>query len=54
MPDTGEDREIQRRVNAKEAVRASQSKKLLQQSKNDEATGLRRARHEKKKNPGDR
>src|SRR5271157_641028 len=36
MPDTGEDREIKQRVNAKEAVRVSQSKKLLQKSKKDE------------------
>src|ERR1019366_2514389 len=33
MPDTGEDREIQRRVNAKEAVRVSQSQKLLQRTR---------------------
>ena len=51
MPDTGEDREIQRRVNAKEAVSVSQSKKLLQ--KKDQATGQRRAKNEKRKDPGD-
>ncbi len=54
MPDTGEDREIQRRINAKEAVRSSQSKKLLQKTKMDEATGQRRAKNNKRKNPGDR
>jgi hypothetical protein len=54
MPDTGEDREIPRRVNAKEAVRASQSKKLLKKSKKDEASGQRRGKNEKKNNPGDR
>jgi hypothetical protein len=54
MPDTGEDREIQRRVNAKEVVRVSQSKKLLQKSKKDEATAQRRAKNEKRKKPGDR
>ena len=54
MPDTGEDREIQRRVNAKEAVRASQSKKLLQKSKKDEATCQRRANNEKGQNPRNR
>jgi len=42
VPDTEEDREIQRRVNAKEAVRVSQAKKLLQKSKKDEASGQRR------------
>jgi hypothetical protein len=52
MPDTGVDREIQRRVNAKEAVRVSQSEKLMQ--KKDEATGQRRAKNEKRKDPGDR
>ena len=54
MPDTGEDREIPRRVNAKEAIRSSQSKKLLQKSKKDEATGPRPAEREKRKNPGNR
>jgi hypothetical protein len=54
MPDTGEDREIQRRVNAKEAVRVSQSKKLLQKSKKDEGTGQRPTQNQKRKNPGDR
>jgi hypothetical protein len=53
MPHTGEDREIQRRVNAKEAVRVSQSQKLLQKSRKDEATGQRRAKNEKRKNPED-
>ena len=54
MADTGEDREIQRRVNAKEAVRVSQSKKLFQKSKKDEATGQRRGKNEKRKSAGDR
>jgi hypothetical protein len=54
VPDTGEDREIKRRVNAKEAVRVSQAKKLIEKSKKDDATGQRRAKNEKRKNPGDR
>jgi hypothetical protein len=35
MPDTGEDREIKQRVNAKEALRVAQSKKLLLKTKRD-------------------
>jgi hypothetical protein len=54
MPDTGEDREIQRRVNAKEAGRVSQTKKLLQKSKKDEASGQRGGKNEKRKSAGDR
>ena len=54
MADTGEDREIQRRVNAKEAVRVSQTKKLLQKSKKDEATGQHRGKKGKEAKPGDR
>lgn len=33
MPDTGEDREIRQRVNAKETEIVSESKKLVQRSK---------------------
>ena len=33
MPDTGEDREIKRRIDAREAELVSESKKLLRQSK---------------------
>jgi hypothetical protein len=33
MPDTGEDREIKPRINAKEAEKVSESKTLLQRSK---------------------
>jgi len=47
MPDTGEDRELKQRVNAKEAERVSQSKKLFQKSKNDKAIGQQRANYEK-------
>ena len=47
MPDTGEDREIKQRVNAKEAVRVSQSKKLMQKSKKDSAIGQTRVKGEK-------
>jgi hypothetical protein len=35
MPDTGEDREIQRRVNANEAEVIRESKKLVQKAKSD-------------------
>ena len=47
MPDTGEDREIKQRVNAKEAVGVSQTKKLLQKSKRDNAIGQTRVKGEK-------
>ena len=44
MADTGEDREIKGRTNAKEAEVVSESKKLLQKSKTakDQALGRRR------------
>ena len=47
MPDTGEDREIRQRVNAKEAEVISESKKLLEKvrsSKDGTTAGLRGAK----------
>ncbi|MGA9567678.1 MAG: hypothetical protein WBS19_19285 [Candidatus Korobacteraceae bacterium] len=51
MPDTGEDREIKQRVNAKEAMRVAQSKKLLVKTKKDDSTARPFARHEKVTKP---
>jgi hypothetical protein len=50
MPDTGEDREIRQRVNAKEAEVISESKKLLEKvrsSKDRTTAGLRGAKKKK-------
>jgi hypothetical protein len=54
MPDTGEDREIKQRVNAKEAVRVAQSKNLLQKTKKDNAIGRPRGKNAKARKPGAR
>lgn len=51
MPDTGEDREIKQRINAKEAERVSQSKKLLQKSKKDKAISQPRVKYKKRTEP---
>ncbi len=51
MPDTGEDREIKQRVNAKEAMRVAQSKKLLVKTKKDDSTARPFARHKKVTKP---
>jgi hypothetical protein len=55
MPDTGEDREIRQRVNAKEAEVVSESKKLLEKvrsSKDRTTGGLPGAKNKKKKEKG--
>jgi hypothetical protein len=51
MPDTGEDREIKQRVNAKEALRVVQSKKLLLKTKKDASIGRPVAKPERATNP---
>ncbi|MFZ1136832.1 MAG: hypothetical protein WAN69_17920 [Candidatus Korobacteraceae bacterium] len=51
MPDTGEDREIKQRVNAKEALRVAQSKKLLVKTKKDNSTARPFAKSEKVAKP---
>ena len=51
MPDTGEDREIEQRVNAKEAVRVAESKRLSQKTKKDNAIGRTLVKSEKGTKP---
>jgi hypothetical protein len=51
MPDTGEDREIKQRVNAKEAVRVAQTKKLLVKTKKDNSIGRPPAKYTKVTKP---
>ncbi len=51
MPDTGEDREIKQRVNAKEALRVAQSKKLLLKTKKDSSIGRPPAKFQKVTKP---
>jgi hypothetical protein len=51
MPDTGEDREIKQRVNAKEAVRVAQTRKLLLKTKKNDAIGQPHAKPEKRPKP---
>ena len=52
MADTGEDREIKQRVNAKEAVRVAQSKNLLRKTKKDNAIGRPHGKYAKETKPG--
>ena len=56
MPDTGEDREIRQRVNAKEAEVISESKKLVQKLKStkNRNTGGPRGAKKKGAGPGNR
>jgi len=56
MPDTGEDREIKQRVNAKEAELVSESKKLIAKTKStkDRANAGRHGAKKKRTEPGGR
>ena len=54
MPDTGEDREIKQRVNAKEAVRVAQTRTLLQKTGKDDAIAQPHGKHVKARKPGAR
>ena len=51
MPDTGEDREIKHRVQAKEAVRVVESKKLLLKTKKGNSIARPLAKYEKVTKP---
>ena len=54
MPDTGEDREIKQRVNAKEAVRVTQTRSLLQKTRKDEAIARPHGKRAKTRKSGTR